>query len=142
MYNFGQYGALPPQNFGAYQPYAQLPMLGQQRPQLQQQPLPPAQVQQQPQPVQVVGLQGRPVSSIEEAKACPANFDGSQQFFPDKAAGKIYVKYIDLNGLTVFEIYEKKHATTAQPALNNDELAKQFEQLKEEFQKLKDSLGG
>lgn len=139
MYNFGQYGPPIPQN--CYQPYAQLPMIGQQqRPQLQQ--LPTAAPVQQSQPVQVIGLQGRPVSSIEEAKACPANFDGSQQFFPDKAAGKIYVKYIDLNGLTVFETYEKKHATTAQVAPNNDELIKQFEELKAEFKKLKDSLGG
>lgn len=50
-------------------------MIGQQqRPQLQQLSTAPVQ---QSQPVQFLGLQGRPVSSIEEAKACPANFDGS-----------------------------------------------------------------
>ena len=140
MYNFSQYGPPLPANFGTYQPYAQLPMMGQQRPQLPQQQLPPAQIQ-QAQPVHVVGLQGRQVSSIEEAKACPANFDGSSIYFPDKVAGIIYVKYIDLNGLTVFETYEKVQTATTDNNVNAD-LAKQFEELKAEFKKLKDSLGG
>ena len=87
----------------------------------------------------------RTVGNIEEAKATPADFSGIPTFFHDKAAGKIYIKYIDLNGLTVFEIYErsKQEATSIQQQEDNSiNLAKEIEELKKELQALKNSLGG
>lgn len=53
-------------------------------------------------------LKGRPVSSIEEVKACPIDFDGSVFFFPNLAEGKIYTKQINLDGTSSLALYEKK----------------------------------
>lgn len=51
-------------------------------------------------------LKGRPVGSIEEAKAAQIDLDGSCTFFPSVAEGRIYEKSIDLEGKTVFKIYQ------------------------------------
>ena len=50
--------------------------------------------------------QVRPVSSIEEVRACPIEFDGSIFYFPDIANKKIYTKQIDLNGNVKLEEYD------------------------------------
>lgn len=52
--------------------------------------------------------QVRPVSSIEEVKACPIDFDGSIFYFTDIANKKIYTKYINLDGTASIKVYELK----------------------------------
>lgn len=57
---------------------------------------------------QQLGLKGRPVTSIDEAKASPIDFDGSVFYFPDLANGKIYTKQINLDGTATVLVYEFK----------------------------------
>ena len=77
------------------------------------------QAYQQPQPIQpqqVTQPQGnliRPVTSLEEIKAITPNFDGSKMYFEDVTNGKMYVKYLGLNGLPITEIYSKEEIPVA-----------------------------
>ena len=57
--------------------------------------------------------QVRPVSSIEEVKACPIDFDGSVFYFADVANKKIYTKQINLDGTVSINLYELKTDQTA-----------------------------
>ena len=52
--------------------------------------------------------QVRPVSSIEEVKACPIDFDGSVFYFADVANRKIYTKQINPDGTVTINLYELK----------------------------------
>ena len=52
--------------------------------------------------------QVRPVSSIEEVKAYPIDFDGSVFYFPDIANRKIYTKSINMDGTVAIHLYELK----------------------------------
>lgn len=58
------------------------------------------------QPYPSVPLKGRPVTSLEEAKAAPIDFDGSVFYFPDIANKKIYTKQINLDGTASLNVYE------------------------------------
>ena len=51
-------------------------------------------------------LRGRPVSSLDEVRAVPIDFDGSIFYFPDLSNNRIYTKQIDLNGQAVFKMYK------------------------------------
>lgn len=50
----------------------------------------------------------RPVSSVEEVRAYPIDFDGSIFYFPDIANKKIYTKYINMDGTVSINLYELK----------------------------------
>lgn len=50
----------------------------------------------------------RPVSSIEEVKAHPIDFDGSIFYFPDIANKKIYTKSMNMDGTVSISLYELK----------------------------------
>lgn len=67
-------------------------------------------VPQYPQWAQVTNTnqQVRPVSSIEEVKACPIDFDGSIFYFTDVANKRIYTKQINLDGTVSINLYELK----------------------------------
>ena len=80
-------------------------------------------IRQQP-PMQNQGilyLKGRPVSSIEEVKAIPIDFDGSIFIFPDIANKQIYTKQINLDGTASINVYELKilQQPTAQPQMTD-----------------------
>lgn len=53
----------------------------------------------------------RPVSSIEEVRASPIEFDGSIFYFPDIANKKIYTKFINMDGTVSINLYELKDLT-------------------------------
>lgn len=57
--------------------------------------------------------QVRPVSSIEEVRASPIDFDGSIFYFPDIANKKIYTKSINLDGTVGINLYELKENAAA-----------------------------
>lgn len=67
------------------------------RPQQSQMPLP-----------QYAGgyLRGRMVTGMDEAKAAQIEMDGTSTFFPCPAEGKIYEKFLGLDGLPVFRVYQ------------------------------------
>lgn len=52
------------------------------------------------------GLKGRLVSSLEEARATPIDFDGSIFYFPDLANKRIYTKQINMDGTATLNTYE------------------------------------
>lgn len=51
----------------------------------------------------------RPVSSIEEVRAYPIDFDGSIFYFPDIANKKIYTKSMNMDGTVAINLYELKN---------------------------------
>lgn len=81
----------------------------------QQQQMQPQQPQQQIPPF----LKGRPVSSLEEVRAIPIDFDGSIFYFPDIANRRIYTKQINLDGTALINMYEFKPIPIAQEPTSN-----------------------
>lgn len=75
-------------------------------------------------------LKGRPVSSLEEVKAAPVDFDGSLFVYPDIANNKIYTKKINVDGTSELKIYK----------LESDETPKVEYSTKEDLEKLKEEL--
>ena len=67
-------------------------------------------------------LKGRPVSSIEEVRSMPIDFDGSIFYFPDLANNKIYTKQINLDGTASLCMYELK---PIEPPLTTDYITRQ-----------------
>ena len=61
-----------------------------------------------PQPQMQIPQYIRPVSSIEEARVCPIDFDGSIFYFPDMANKRIYTKQINMDGTVNLNVYEQK----------------------------------
>ena len=59
--------------------------------------------------------QVRPVTSIEEVRASPIDFDGSVFYFPDIVNKRIYTKFINLDGTVAINLYELKEMPTGQP---------------------------
>ena len=87
-YNYPQSQFQTPQaGYGGYRPAPQYPQWGQ---------------------VQSTSQQVRPVSSIEEVRACPIDFDGSVFYFADMANKRIYTKQINFDGTASINIYELK----------------------------------
>lgn len=75
------------------------------------------------------GLKGRPVTSIEEVKAIPVDFDGSIFFFPDLANKCIYTKQIGMDGTAVLNMYELKEIPIPQQFSAGDFITrKEFEE--------------
>lgn len=79
-------------------------------------------------------LKGRAVAGVDEAKAAQFDLDGTLSYFPSPAEGKIYVKYIDFNGLPVFNVYELAKSKPEQPVVYAEQnmvvaLQKRVEQL-------------
>lgn len=89
-------------------------------------------------------LRGRPVTSIDEVRAIPVDFDGSTFYFPDTANQCIYTKSIGLNGQSSIQMYALAEIPTSAPT--NDfvtktefaELVAQIELLKQGGQKAND----
>ena len=81
----------------------------------QQQQMQPQQPQQQIPPF----LKGRPVSSLEEVRAIPIDFDGSIFYFPDIANRRIYTKQNNLDGTALINMYEFKPIPVAQEPISN-----------------------
>lgn len=63
--------------------------------------------------------QVRQVSSVEEVRACPIEFDGSIFYFPDIANKKIYTKFVNMDGTVAINMYELKDLTVANPSFDS-----------------------
>lgn len=120
-YNYPQPQYQPPQyvGYGGYKPATPYPQW--------QQPTAPL-------------PQVRPVSSIEEVRACPIDFDGSVFYFADVANKRIYTKQINLDGTASINLYELKIPTQADQVANSFVTRQEFEtvinQLKEMYSKI------
>lgn len=93
--------------------------------------------QQMRQPNYLPQLKGRPVSSIDEARAIPIDFDGSIFFFPDVANKRIYTKQINLDGTATLNMYELKEIPMTTASNNNYVTREEFEEV---INKLQQSL--
>lgn len=89
------------------------------------------------QPQQSALLKGRMVSSIEEAKASPIDFDGSIFYFPDLANKRIYTKQINIDGTATLNMYELRPIQIQQETTQG--MAADFV-TREEFQQAMDQL--
>ena len=99
---------------------------------------PPRQQQQQPQPQIPPFLKGRPVSSLEEVRAIPIDFDGSVFYFPDIANRRIYTKQINLDGTALINMYEFKPIPVAQESTTNTDTFVTREEFEETMSKIKE----
>ncbi len=88
--------------------------------------------------------QVRLVSSIEEVRACPIDFDGSVFYFADMANKRIYTKQINIDGTATISLYELKTPTQADQIANSFVTRQEFDQvvnqLKEMYNKLQASI--
>ena len=73
--------------------------------------------------------QVRPVSSIEEVRACPIDFDGSVFYFADVANKRIYTKQINMDGTATINLYELKIPTQADQSATSFVTRQEFEQV-------------
>lgn len=71
--------------------------------------------------------QVRPVTSLEEVKASPIEFDGSIFYFPDFANKKIYTKFINMDGTVAINMYELKEVNADQTTNNNYVTRQEFD---------------
>ena len=72
-----------------------------------------------------ISTQVRPVSSIEEVRACPIDFDGSVFYFADVANKRIYTKQINLDGTVTINLYEQKELNQTDQMPNSSYVTKQ-----------------
>lgn len=70
-------------------------------------------------------LKGRPVTSIEEVRATPIDFDGSIFYFPDLTNNRIYTKQINMDGTASFKVFELR--STPEPAMAGYVTREEFE---------------
>ena len=86
--------------------------------------------------------QVRPVSSIDEVKACPIDFDGSVFYFTDVANKRIYTKQINLDGTVSINLYELKtdQATNSTQYVTKQEFENVISQLYNKFNPLLNSV--
>ena len=127
-YQMGQQSYVPPQQMqmqrlAQYEQQMQQQQMQQQQFQMQQQA---QQQQMQPQP------QVRPVTSIEEVRAISPNFDGSKQYFEDVTNNKMYIKYMDLNGLPITKVFSIDNTPPKENNISNVDYVS-----KEEFNSLR-----
>ena len=86
------------------------------------------------------------VSSIEEAKASPIDFDGSIFYFPDLANKRIYTKQINIDGTATLNMYELRPIQMQQDIqqgmaanfVTREEFQQALEQLKTSFESQKE----
>ena len=69
--------------------------------------------------------QVRPVSSVEEVRAYPIDFDGSVFYFPDVANKKIYTKSINMDGTVAINLYELKEMPAADQCMSSSYITRQ-----------------
>ena len=100
----------------AYNPY---PQIQANYPQTYPQRYPQQQMQM---PVNNI-VKGRVVTGIEEARAAQVELDGTPSYFPSLGEGKIYVKYIGMDGLPVFQTFIVEQPKPQMPGISLESLA-------------------
>lgn len=63
---------------------------------------------------------GGEVNNVDEVRRARVDPCGSLTFFTSKNENRVYVKYIDLSGLPVIEVYEKANILNSQTAQTAD----------------------
>ena len=85
--------------------------------------------------------QVRPVTSIEEVRACPVDFDGSVFYFADVANKRIYTKQINIDGTATINLYELKIPTQADQIATSFVTRQEFEQVINQLKEMLNPVG-
>ena len=87
-------------------------------------------------------LKGRLVSSMDEVRATPIDFDGSIFYFPDIANKRIYTKQINIDGTATLCMYElrelpvEEDKSSFSPSVEKFVTREEFERVLEQLQAL------
>lgn len=94
-------------------------------------------------PVQAI-IKGRIVTGMEEARAAQVDLDGTISYFPSPAENKIYVKYVGMDGIAVFNVYnlDESNNTTAKSAVVNPTSNNGLEALAKRVDAIENQLKG
>ena len=113
----------------AYNPY---PQIQANYPQTYPQRYPQQQMQM---PVNNI-VKGRVVTGIEEARAAQVDLDGTPSYFPSLGEGKIYVKYIGMDGLPVFQTFIVEQPKPQMPGISLESLAQRVPNIENAIQNM------
>lgn len=82
-------------------------------------------------------VKGRVVTGIEEARAAQVDLDGTPSYFPSLGEGKIYVKYIGMDGLPVFQSFIVEQPKPQMPGISLESLAQRVQNIENAIQNMK-----
>ena len=81
-------------------------------------------------------VKGRVVTGIEEARAAQVELDGTPSYFPSLGEGKIYVKYIGMDGLPVFQSFIVEQPKPQIPGISLESLAQRVQNIENAIQNM------
>lgn len=81
-------------------------------------------------------VKGRVVTGIEEARAAQVDLDGTPSYFPSLGEGKIYVKYIGMDGLPVFQSFIVEQQKPQMPGISLESLAQRVQNIENAIQNM------
>ena len=81
-------------------------------------------------------VKGRVVTGIEEARAAQVDLDGTPSYFPSLGEGKIYVKYIGMDGLPVFQSFIVEQPKPQMPGISLETLAQRVQNIENAIQNM------
>ena len=97
----------------------------------------PQRMQTYPQTQIPINIMGRLVTGIDEARAAQVALDGTPSYFPSMGEGKIYVKYIGMDGLPVFQTFViEAQKQNAAPGITLESLAQRVQYIENAIQNL------
>ena len=87
-------------------------------------------------------IMGRLVTGIDEARAAQVALDGTPSYFPSMGEGKIYVKYIGMDGLPVFQTFVvEAQKQQAAPGITLESLAQRVQYIENAIQNMNGGAG-
>ena len=86
-------------------------------------------------------VKGRVVTGIEEARAAQVELDGTPSYFPSLGEGKIYVKYIGMDGLPVFQTFIVEQPKPQMPGISLESLAQRVQNIENAIQNMNGGAG-
>ena len=81
-------------------------------------------------------VKGRVVTGIEEARAAQVDLDGTPSYFPSLGEGKIYVKYIGMDGLPVFQTFIVEQPKPQMQGISLESLAQRVQNIENAIQNM------
>ena len=86
-------------------------------------------------------VKGRVVTGIEEARAAQVELDGTPSYFPSLGEGKIYVKYIGMDGLPVFQTFIVEKPKPQMQGISLESLAQRVQNIENAIQNMNGGAG-
>ena len=86
-------------------------------------------------------VKGRVVTGIEEARAAQVELDGTPSYFPSLGEGKIYVKYIGMDGLPVFQAFVVEQPKPQMQGISLESLAQRVQNIENAIQNMNGGAG-